>query len=272
MRQCPVCTRRVPNFLPLPNAYFDVLQRLNVAWSLEDFETLNVGQYSCPHCAASDRDRLYALWVRCLLERTPNAPLRVLDIAPAPALSQFLRAQPGVVYRSADLRPGMACDTVDICAMPGYADGAFDLVVCSHVLEHVPDDAAAIRELHRVLAAGGSAILMVPILSTASRTDEDPALADVAQRWARFGQDDHVRMYARDDFLARLAAGGFTVHGYGAEDFGSALLRQCGVTVQSRLYIGTKGTAAGAGAIAAPEAGRSVTVATTTAAVAEAAA
>jgi SAM-dependent methyltransferase len=39
---------------------------------------------------------------------------------------------------------------------------SFDLVICNHVLEHVPDDRAAARELARVTAPGGQAVISVP--------------------------------------------------------------------------------------------------------------
>lgn len=240
MRQCPVCQNNFPNFLPLAVSYFDVFQKLGVAYSLEDFETLNVGQYSCPACQASDRDRLYALFISSSLSWDDAQPLRILDIAPAPALSNYLRKLPNVAYRSADLSSRLADDRVDITDMRTYPDGAFDFIICSHVLEHVPDDAKAIRELHRVLAPGGVAILMVPILTTITETDEDPALDSTEERWRRFGQDDHVRMYARDDFVRRLERNGFAIHALGAEVFGKETFRRYGITEQSVLYIGRK--------------------------------
>ena len=46
----------------------------------------------------------------------------------------------------------------DITAIP-HPDDSFDAILCIHVLEHVPDDRAAMRELARVLksrAAGRS--------------------------------------------------------------------------------------------------------------------
>lgn len=240
MRQCPVCTKRIQNFLPLPTEFFSFFNTLPTEYSLGDFETLNLGQYTCPHCQAADRDRLYALYVRCLLKRDEARAWRVLDIAPAAALSAFLRNQPNTQYRSADLMSPEADDKVDITNMALYADHSFDFIVCSHVLEHVPDDAAAIRELYRVLAPGGCAILMVPILTTANVTDEDSSVTDVEQRWIRFGQNDHVRMYVRADFLKRLKTGGFHVKKFAQAEFGAALFKQCGVDAGSVLYVGFK--------------------------------
>lgn len=240
MRTCPVCSSEFANFLPLTPQYFEMLNKLNVGYSLEDFETLNTGQYSCPCCAASDRDRLYALFVRRFLARPQGSSLRILDLAPAPLLSQFLKSIPDISYRSADLYSPLADDVVDIMDMNIYADKAFDFIVCSHVLEHVSDDRKAITELFRVLANNGVAILMVPILLTAKYTDEDPEELDVNVRWARFGQDDHVRMYAKDDYMARIREGGFELLELDSQSFGPGVFRRHGITEQSILYIGTK--------------------------------
>lgn len=45
----------------------------------------------------------------------------------------------------------------------GFKEGSFSGIVCSHVLEHVPDDQVLIKEIHRVLCPGGIAVIMVPI-------------------------------------------------------------------------------------------------------------
>ncbi|HEX7816657.1 methyltransferase domain-containing protein [Dyella sp.] len=238
MKFCPICSHSFPNFLPLPASYFQMFNQLNVPYSLDEFETLNVGQYTCPNCQASDRDRLYALFLKAYVQQRAGQELRFLDIAPAPRLSQFLKSLPGVRYRSADLMSPLADDKVDITNMDGYADSSFDFIVCSHVLEHVPDDAAAIRELRRVLAPNGAAILMVPILLSLKETDEDPSVTDVNERWRRFGQDDHIRMYERSDFLQRLHAGGFQVKSLDVNVFGRDIFQRCGITEQSVLYIG----------------------------------
>jgi len=240
MRSCPLCSSRLPNFMPMSAGYFEVFHRLKVFYSLEDFETLNLGQYSCPQCSSSDRDRLYSLFVTQYLNRPADRPMRILDIAPAPILSKFLRSLPNVIYRSADLFSPLADDIVDIMDMRIYADESFDFIVCSHVLEHVADDARAISELHRVLDKDGTAILMVPILLTAQFTDEDPDEKSVDERWARFGQDDHVRLYAKDDYLQRLADGGFKVSELGAAKFGEDTFINHGITLKSVLYIGNK--------------------------------
>jgi SAM-dependent methyltransferase len=49
----------------------------------------------------------------------------------------------------------------DICEMP-FGDGSMDIILATDVVEHVDDDARAVREIERVLAPGGTALLTVP--------------------------------------------------------------------------------------------------------------
>jgi SAM-dependent methyltransferase len=106
---------------------------------------------------------------------------------------------------------------MDLMNIP-FADAAFDLVLCSHVLEHVADDHRAMREIRRILTERGHAVLLVPI--TRARTLEDASITDPAERARVFGQHDHVRAYG-PDFADRLRAAGFAVRAVGAGDVGT---------------------------------------------------
>lgn len=89
-----------------------------------------------------------------------------------------------------------------------FPDNSFDVIYCSHVLEHVVDDRQAMQEFYRVLRPGGWAVLLVPI--TADQTFEDPAIVSPQDRLQMFGQADHVRRYG-PDFVDRLKDAGFEV-------------------------------------------------------------
>lgn len=168
-------------------------------------------QAQCPVCKSTDRERLLFLY---LTRKTdlPNERLSMLHVAPEPALSAFLRELPNLEYLSADLNPDIAMVQLDITRI-GYPEGNFDVVICNHVLEHIIDDAKAMRELYRVLRPGGWGILQVPISLALERTFEDFSITTEAQREQVFGQSDHVRIYAKD-YVERLRDSGFIVAPY----------------------------------------------------------
>lgn len=131
----------------------------------------------------------------------------MLHIAPEPALESRLRRIVGNGYLTADLLNKRVMTEMDITNIP-HPDNHFDVIFCSHVLEHVQDDERGLRELSRVLNPNGWAILMVPI--KADMTLEDPSVIDPEERKQVFGQQDHVRIYG-NDFVDRVRKNGFNV-------------------------------------------------------------
>jgi ubiquinone/menaquinone biosynthesis C-methylase UbiE len=103
-----------------------------------------------------------------------------------------------------------------------FSDRSLDAVVCNHVLEHVPDDRKAMREIGRVLKDDGWAMLLVP-LSDKPKTDEDATITTNAERLRRFGQRDHVRRYGRD-YFDRLRAEGLRIS---VTDMGQVISPEC---------------------------------------------
>ncbi|MBK8554775.1 MAG: methyltransferase domain-containing protein [Lewinellaceae bacterium] len=140
--------------------------------------------------------------------------LSLLHVSPEKMLFRKFKTLPGIQYVPADkFDPGyhypagtVNMDITDI----QYPDAHFDAVICSHVLEHVPDDAKAMKEIHRVLKPGGWAIMLVPIDANLEKTFEDASITDPEARLKAYGQSDHVRQYGMD-FGKRLENAGFTV-------------------------------------------------------------
>lgn len=162
----------------------------------------------CPRCGSYERVR--ALWL-FLRDRTDLAEgrRRVLHFAPEPSIAAAMAALPGIEYTSADLEPGVAMEVVDITAIP-FPPRSFDAVVCSHVLEHVPDDRRAMSEVFRVLRPGRSAYFMQPVDFARAETYEDDSIVDPEEREREFNQHNHVRIYGRD-VRDRLRSVGFEV-------------------------------------------------------------
>jgi SAM-dependent methyltransferase len=154
-----------------------------------------------------ERHRIISLWLDAHPEVLAAAG-RVLHIAPEPPLTARLVAH-AVQYVTADLNSRLAALHCDIQDLP-LRDDWFDLVVCNHVLEHVPDDRQAMRELYRVLSPGGRAIVMCPIARGRTQTLEDDAIRTPAERLAVYGQEDHARLYG-SDYADRLTEAGFRV-------------------------------------------------------------
>ena len=163
----------------------------------------------CPNCGAWERHRLLVHYLS-QHEELLAPGRRVLHFAPNKGVEAFMRRRKGLHYVTADLFTPADLQ-LDLSAID-QPDGSWDLVLCYHVLEHVPDDAAAMRELFRVLAPGGSAIVQVPLQRGSVATHEDPSIVDPAERLEHFGQEDHVRKYGAEDFRDRLEAAGFEVH------------------------------------------------------------
>jgi ubiquinone/menaquinone biosynthesis C-methylase UbiE len=193
----------------------------------------------CPDCGSFDRERLVYLYIK---NRTDllraGGDQRVLHVAPEVRIRPRLRAALGAGYVAGDLNPTDGLVRVDVTALE-FPDATFDGVICNHVLEHVPDDLGAMRELRRVLKPGGWAMLQVPLAMGLERTYEDPSVTDPAERERVFGQNDHVRLYGRD-YADRLRGAGFEVEVFdwtsAGEDFGGAGNR-FGLIERERLHV-----------------------------------
>jgi Methyltransferase domain len=161
----------------------------------------------CPWCGSLPRHRVDWLFLRERIDS--EGPIRLLHVAPEPGIRQSLQALPNVEYLSADLNSAQAMAHFDVQAIP-LAEESLDAIVCNHVLEHVDDDRKAMAEFHRILRAGGWALLQVPFDDQLTTTFEDPSVTDPRERERLFGQHDHVRLYGRD-YADRLREAGFVV-------------------------------------------------------------
>lgn len=151
-----------------------------------------------PSTLSLERHRL--LWLYLKNETgffTKN--LKVLHFAPEQAFYKRFREMKNLDYTTTDLESPLADVKADICKLP-FDDNSFDIILCNHVLEHIPDDTKAMQELYRVLKVGGMGILQIPQDLARETTFEDDSITDKKERAKIFGQYDHVRVYGRDYF------------------------------------------------------------------------
>jgi SAM-dependent methyltransferase len=216
-RYCPVCGSLLAGFLPYGGRALR-------------------SEALCPVCGSLERHRLMSLYFRAATDIWDRRPKTVLHVAPEPAIARLLCQARFLHYVSADLSDPGAMLHVDITNIPVRAN-VFDIILCSHVLEHIPDDRRAMSELLRVLKPGGWAMLQVPICG--DDTIEDPS-AGPDERERRFGRHDHVRSYGKD-YPDRLRAAGFlvTVDPF-VRNLGRDCTRCCGLQDDEDLYIGHK--------------------------------
>ena len=162
----------------------------------------------CPGTLSLERHRL--LWL--YLDRKTSFltdSIRVLHVAPEQVFYKKFKSFSHWDYTTTDLHSPLADVKADICSLP-FEDNSYDLILCNHVLEHIPNDLKAMRELYRVLKPRGTAILQVPLEEDRENTFEDDSITDQQERTRIFGQYDHVRVYGQD-YYNRLQKAGFKV-------------------------------------------------------------
>lgn len=170
----------------------------------------------CFKCGSTDRERLIYIYLKDIIHIFDSeSRLNILHIAPESNLSKRILESGNCDYVCGDLftegydYPEYV-KNINLLDIP-YKDNTFDLIICNHVLEHIPTDLVAMKELFRVMKKGGQAILQVPISKNSEKTYEDFSITDSIDRENAFGQFDHIRIYGQD-YPARLESIGFNVN------------------------------------------------------------
>lgn len=200
----------------------------------------------CPKCQSKDRDRATFHYInKQIKEKEYVMPLNILHLAPEKQLSNILSKKTGINYICGDKFEAhytlkdfnKAVIYIDLNDMQ-FSDEYFDIIVCNHVLEHIENDIKAMKELFRVLKYGGVAILQVPYSVTIKNTYEDPLIKTKAKRLLYYGQFDHVRIYAKQDYINRLINVGFTVRAIDVyKDLGYKKAIKMGLDCQEELIV-----------------------------------
>jgi len=161
-----------------------------------------------PSTLSLERHRLLWLFLNTKTDFF-KAEKKVLHFAPEQCFLKRFRELKNLDYTTTDLLSPIADVKADICDLP-FEDNSYDVILCNHVLEHIPDDTKAMQELYRVMKPGGYGIFQIPQDLNREVTFEDDSITDRDERAKIFGQYDHVRVYGRD-YFDKLRSIGFKV-------------------------------------------------------------
>lgn len=192
----------------------------------------------CPNCLSLERHRM--IWYY-LKNKTDffTASYKVLHIAPEQHFYARFKKMANLEYVTADMESPLADIKLDVQQMP-FEDNSFDVVMCNHVFEHVPNDKKAMREILRVLKPGGWAIMQVPQREGLKETYEDLSITDPKERTKHFGQYDHLRIYG-DNYGEILKSQGFDLKEINLQtEIGKELSEKFGFPKNELLYVGFK--------------------------------
>ena len=161
-----------------------------------------------PSTLSLERHRLLWLYLKGETDFF-SAEKSVLHFAPEQCFLKRFKKFKHINYTTTDLESPIADVKADICDLP-FEDDSYDVILCNHVLEHIPDDTKAMQELFRVLKPGGYGVFQIPQDLSRDKTFEDNTITDRKERAKIFGQYDHVRVYGRD-YFDKLRSIGFKV-------------------------------------------------------------
>ncbi|MFG6686350.1 class I SAM-dependent methyltransferase [Mariniflexile sp. HNIBRBA6329] len=163
-----------------------------------------------PSTLSLERHRLLWLYLKNETDFfTSKEKLKVLHFAPEQCFLKRFRKLNNLDYTTTDLLSPIADVKADICNLP-FPNNTYDVILCNHVLEHIPDDTKAMQELYRVMKVGGMGVFQIPLDLNRAVTFEDNTITDKKKRAEIFGQYDHVRVYGRD-YFDKLRSVGFKV-------------------------------------------------------------
>jgi SAM-dependent methyltransferase len=205
--QCPYCGFKANDFLKIGLPYKAIIENKIIG--------AGVRNGGCVNCDSVDRDRLLYAYFKHEIDVLKDLPeYSILHLAPEWRLSEeFLKYNYKQYICTDKFMTGYKypAHTVDMDIMNiTFPNDTFDLVICNHVLEHIPNDIGAMKELFRVLKPNGIAVLQVPISAILKDSYENPSVTTDKEREEHYGQYDHVRIYGQD-YVTRLESVGFKV-------------------------------------------------------------
>jgi SAM-dependent methyltransferase len=205
-----------------------------------DTNRYNINRYSetykntiCPNCFSAPRHRIVCHFLSVNQEHLLSD---TLIFGAEYSIRRYLKRY-GFHITTADLKNKSAHRIIDIQNIP-YPDDFWGLIICNHILEHVPDFELALYELRRVLKTNGTLVLSVPTDRKSETTISDPNVISAADRKKHYGQPDHYRLFGCD-FRDILDSHGFDVSVVSGDDLPHMIVAVIGPSdiADNRIYI-----------------------------------
>jgi len=187
----------------------------------------------CPGCGSHSRHRVLWLYLNDEIARLEPGSA-VLHLAADHMVTPLFRRRGDLRYVTIDLKTKLAMVCADATRLP-FGPEAFQMIVSSHVLEHIGEDRAALAEFARTLAPGGAAITMVPMRRNwKSMPTEEYGAPDPKREY-------HWRLYGFD-LEQRLRESGFESRTTTAFEFVGAERAREYELLDEPIFIGRKRT------------------------------
>lgn len=204
---CPCCGLRFKSFVAGPfikrRDLFNTARYLNITQEV-----------LCPYCDALPRHRILALWCEKHISQLRSS--KILYFASEYGMKLWMERN-GIRCTTADLTKKDADLNIDI-QNTGLPDESYDVIFANHVLEHVDDFRAGLREVRRIMKKDGFFICSFPMDPKVELLDEDPSVKTKEDRYQHYGQKDHKRVFGMNaDRL--LTEAGFMVERIDGKDY-----------------------------------------------------
>ena len=197
------------SFLPLPIkrkhcsccGWSGLFFKPYVSWSYVTFNAL------CPLCSSHNRHRGHVLYYEKMNLLSESGDL--LFFAPEEGVLNYFNESKTLNILTSNYEDGVTVNKLldenvsdfrfDIMNID-CDDNRWDFIICHRVIEHVPDDRKAIKELYRILKPGGVLILSVPInLSLDITKDFGKPNPLINEHFYDYGLDFKERIYSKFD-------------------------------------------------------------------------
>ncbi len=214
-RKCYICGRTFNCF----TKYRDGSKKISEFRRRLDGVGSDIDNFGCMYCGSHDRERHLFMFFDKLMLWDQMKHQNVLHFAPEKHLQIRISEQEPHEYVKADICPRNSdIRKIDATAIP-FRDDMFDLLIASHILEHIPDYRKALSEFFRVMKPGGIAVLQTPYSRLLRNNFEDEGINTDELRLFFHGQEDHVRTFGERHFMKSLEDAGFILQIKRHEDY-----------------------------------------------------